>query len=760
MGVKHIFFRLTVLQSALLAGFTQAADIPAAQTTLETVEVQGHRNAARYGYIQSNGTSATATKTNTPVKNTPNSVSVITRRHLDERDPPDLPATLAYTSGISRSGYRGENTMIEASVRGIGGDLGGAGAPAYGGTELPHINGMRYYAHLEFNPYIVDHIDVLKGPASVLYGQANPGGIINIITKQPTGSNEHEIVVKTGSGRRKEAAIDIDRALNDQLSYRLIGAAKHVEWRTGSNGKQASYTLAPSFKWQNDRTRFTLSALYENSPKAGERNFLPRKGTVDAYSDGTRIDRNFFAGDPAFNEHRNRKLRIGYAFEHQVNSHLTLSQDAAWGRYRNKMSVLAALEGARWTQDRPWGPGLRSRAVADGLLGSGEKDIYRESTVWNTHWREFQLDNRATWQFATGRLNHTLLTGLDYYDGREQFDRWEGTTQRGINSAKPVYGATVEPFRQSHNRTTGIRQLGLYLHDQMQWGGLNLQIGGRYDRARTTYTDPLAYSNRSQKLSDGRFTWRAGALYRLPHGLAPYFSYSTSFVPAVGIDNDGRALKPTTARQAEIGLKYTPAEHVMLTASLFDIRQRNLATYDAGSQVQQPDGSFSSGYATTGKARIRGAEIELQGDITPAWGISGSYTYLNQKVLEAAFDTNNNDTTRGKTHWGLPRHSASLWSDYRFRRGSLRGFSIGTGIRYQSKTWGNNFNTFRVPAYALWDLKLAYRAGERFKALRGTNIQLNIQNLTDKKYVASCADDFACFYGTGRRATLSFGYRW
>lgn len=762
--MKATLFKLTALQSTLLASFATAetpAQTPAPTVTeVEAVTVNAMRNAARYGYIEDSGKSTTATKTDVPVRDIPNSVSVVTRRHLDEREPQDLPSTLAYTSGISRSGYRGENTMIEASVRGVGGDLGGAGAPAYGGTELPHINGMRYFAHLEFNPYIVDHIDVLKGPSSVLYGQANPGGIINIHTKKPTGSNENEIMLKAGSGKRKEIAIDIDRTINDQLNYRLISAIKHTEWRTGKNGKQQSYTLAPSLKFDNGQTAFTLSSLYETSPKAGERNFLPRKGTVDTYSDGTRIAQDFFAGDPDFHEHSNRKFRIGYEFKHKINDTLTLSQDLAWGKYHNKMKVMAALEGARWTLDRPWGPGLRSRAVSNGLLGAGEKDLYRESTVWDTRWREFQIDNRATWSFGTGRLKHTLLTGIDYYDGREDFDRWEGATQPGINSAAPIYGVPPEPHPQTMDKTTGIKQLGLYIHDQMQLGNLNLQIGGRYDRARTTHRDPLALDNTGQKITDGKFTWRTGALYHLPYGISPYASYSTSFVPAVGIDNAGNPLKPTTASQAEIGVKYNPNERIMLTASLFDIKQRNLATYDYNSQVQRPDGTWSSGYSTTGKARIRGAEIELQGDITPAWGISGSYTYLNQKVLEAAFDVNNNDTTQGKTHWGIPKHSASVWTDYRFQRGALRGLSIGTGIRYQSATWGNNFNTFRVPAYTLWDMKLAWQPGEQFPALRGSNIQLNVQNLTDKKYVASCADDFACFYGTGRRATLSFGYRW
>lgn len=764
MKSNKFTFKLNTLAAILLtSGLAHGETLPdgAKATELETIEVTGVRNAARYGYVHEGGHSQTATKTDVAVRDVPNSVSVITRRHLDERAPQDLPSTLAYTSGISRSGYRGENSMVEASVRGVGGDLGGAGAPAYGGTELPHINGMRYYAHLEFNPYIVDHIDILKGPASVLYGQANPGGIINIQTKKPTGSNEHEAVLTLGNQGHKEAAIDIDRKATDNLDYRIVAAVKHNQWRVGENGKYQAYTFAPSVKWDNGQTRFTLSALYENVPKAGERNFLLRKGTVDAYSDGTRIAQDFFAGDPNFNGHHNRKLRLGYELEHRATDWLTLRQDLAWGRYRNHMNVLAALEGARWTRDTPWGaPGLRTQAINNGLLGNGEKDIYRESTVWDTKWREFQVDNKAIWKFDSGSLQHTLLTGLDFYYGKEDFARAEGTTQYGINSANPVYGVSILPYQTTSNRHTGIRQIGAYVHDQIKWGNLNLQIGGRYDHAKTTFRDPLAYGNTSQDISDGKFTWRVGALYHLPRGFSPYFSHSTSFVPAIGIDNDGNALKPTTAAQTELGIKYQPSENLLLTASLFNIKQRNLSTYDYNSQVQRPDGSWSSGYSTTGKARIRGAEIELQGDITPAWGLSGSYTYLDQKVLEAAFDVTNNDTTVGKTHWGLPKHSASLWTDYRFQRGALRGLSIGTGVRYHGTTWGNNFNTFRVPSYTLWDMKMAYKLGESVPALRGATIQLNAHNLTNKQYVASCADDFACFYGTGRRVTASFAYRW
>ncbi|WP_274571187.1 TonB-dependent siderophore receptor [Neisseria leonii] len=743
--MKPACFKYSLLYSALLAGLAHAADT----VELDTVQVEGTRNAARYSYIPEGGRSATATKTDRPLSQTPNTVSVVTRRHLDEREPFDLPTTLAYTSGINRSGYRSENSWIEASIRGVSGTMGGGyGAPSYGGTEPTYINGSRYFAHLEFNPYLLQSIDIAKGPNAVLYGQSNPGGIINMNLKAPTGSNEHEIIVKTGTGKRKEIDFDIDRSLNDNLDYRIVGAAKQVEWRVGKNGKQQSYSLAPSLKWRNDRTELKLDLLYENQPNAGERNFLPRKGTIDAYSDGTRIPRDFFAGDPGFHKESNRKLRLGYDLTHTVSDKLTLSQHAAYGRYGSYMKVLASLEGGPWTRF------TRPKAVQQGILGSGEKDIYRESTTWDYNWREFQIDNRARLTFDTGRLNHTLLAGLDYYNGRQSLQKWENTPQYGINSANPVYGVPILPFPQTADQTGRIRQTGLYLHDQMQAGNLHLQIGGRYDMARTAQSDPFSNGS-SQSLKNNRFTWRTGALYQLPYGISPYASYSTTFIPATGFDNNGRALQPVTAAQKEIGIKYQPADNFMLTASLFDIRQKNLSATVRSLRTRQPDGKWTSGIVQDGQARSRGFELEWQGDITPAWGISGSYTYLRQTI-----ERDPAGTSQGNTHWGLPAHSGALWTDYRVQRGALRGLSAGIGYRYTGTTWGNSLNTFKVPAYGLWDLKLAYKPGERFAALRGSTVQLNIQNLADKKYVASCAEEFACFYGTGRRATLSFGYRW
>ena len=183
---------------------------------------------------------------------------------------------------------------------------------------------------------------------------------------------------------------------------------------------------------------------------------------------------------------------------------------------------------------------------------------------------------------------------------------------------------------------------------------------------------------------------------------------------------------------------------MLLSAAWFNIDQKHVTVYDP---VTYDKSQF-------GKVRTRGLEVELQGDITPAWGISGSYTWLDKHVRQDA-----DASLVGNTQWGVPQHSAALWSDYRFS-GALQGLSVGAGVRYIGKTWGNNANTFRVPAYTVWDAKLAYKPGQRFAALKGTTLQLNVQNLADKQYVASCANPASCFYGKGRRVTLSAGYRW
>ncbi|WP_274571759.1 TonB-dependent siderophore receptor [Neisseria leonii] len=707
MKTSRLIFRLAPLPALFAAAFASAAE----QAELERVDVYGTRNAARYEYVSDSAQTRTAAKTDGSLMDVPQSSSTVTRRHLDEREPQDIAETLAYTSGVS-GGYRGENTHIEMSVRGIGGKSNGGGQPTF-------WDGLRYGASLEINPYIIDRIDILKGPASMLYGQSNPGGIVNLMTKQATGSNESEIVLKTGSGNRAEIGLDIDKEWNGQLAYRLVANAKQVDWQAGKQTRQRSLTLAPSLMWRpTERTKLVLKGLYERQPEAGDRNFLISDGTLFPV-DRQRIPLDFFSGDPDYHNLNNTKNQIGYELEHKFNDNLSLQQNLRYGAYNNY---------------------LKSLVVWNSLGGS---NVRRMARIFDENWREFQADTRLVWKTGSDALRHTVLFGADYQDSRSGLKSYLGDAPP-IDWRKPVYGVAVDTPALSGDEKSRVRQTGLYLQDRIEWGNWRFLLGGRYDMAGTSQENRFRATSNSH--SDNKFTWRAGAVYRFSDGLSAYANYATSFLPEAGISADGGSLKPTTANQVEVGVKYRPTPRVLLTGALFNINQSNLSVYDPVTWQK----------TQVGKVRTRGAEIEVQGDITPQWGISGSYTYLDKKVRE-----DSNPALVGTTQWGVPKHSASLWLDYRFgSQNPLKGLSIGTGLRHTGKTWGDNANTFRVPAYTVWDMKLAYKPGSAVPALKGTQVQLNVQNLAGKQYVASCANRVSCFYGKGRVWTLSGGYRW
>lgn len=698
-------FRFTLLQAALLAGFAHGQDT----VVLDEVHIEGRRNAARYAYTADAEKTQTATKTAADVATVPQSVSVVTRRHLDEREPQDVAETLAYTAGAS-GGYRGENGAIEMTVRGIRYKSAGGGEPTY-------INGLRYWPSLEINPYVIDRIETLKGPASVLYGQANPGGIVNLSLKEATGSNENEIMLKTGSGKRMELQADFDRELNDQFALRMVGAAKQMDWQAGNNARQRAFTLAPSLRWRPDeKTELVLNALYENQPEAGDRNFLLKQGTIDAV-DGQHVGHKFFAGDPNFHDFNNRKAQISYRFSHDFGNNVSIHQNVRYGKYNDYWKTLVV-----------WDPGAGSEMV-------------RRARIFDTDWRDFLADTRVQWKPNFGQTQHNIIVGLDYTDRRNDLYGRLGSAP-SIDWRNPVYGVYVGKPPLSNDETVKMRQTGVYLQDQISRGGWHFLIGGRYDRSKSKSEDRRWNEQSSQ--SDGKFTWRTGLLYRFDNGISPYVSYSTSFIPEAGKAADGNNLKPSTAVQVEAGIKYQPNPALLMTASVFDISQKNLVVRDP----------VTFDKSQIGKIRTRGAEIEVQGDITPAWGISGSYTFLGKKIRQDSVAAN-----IGTTSWGVPRHSFSLWSDYRFS-GALQGISAGVGLRHTGKTWGDDANTFRVPAYTLWDMKIAYKPGTHFPALKGSTVQLNVQNIGNKEYVASCAGTYSCFYGKGRVWTLSAGYRW
>ncbi|TIU28380.1 MAG: TonB-dependent siderophore receptor, partial [Mesorhizobium sp.] len=346
----------------------------------------------------------------------------------------------------------------------------------------------------------------------------------------------------------------------------------------------------------------------------------------------------------------------------------------------------------------------------------------------------FSVDNQVEWKTSTGPIDHTLLLGLDY----KRFDLHD---ESGFEDAppldvlNPVYNGAPPVTSRYDQSNTLQNQTGLYAQDLMTIDRWNFVFSGRYDDVQTKVTDRPTGVRTSY--SADAFSGRAGVIYNFDYGISPYVSVSRSFLPLTGTDTaTGDAFKPETAVQYEAGVKYQPTwlPDVMLTASLFDLTRENVVTSDGVLFNRQ-----------IGKVNSCGVELEAVGQMTPDLKLTGAYTWYDLKIEEG------NPAEIGKVTTGTPEQFASLWLDYAIPFDRLPGITIGGGVRYVGSSYADAANTQKVPDYAVVDAAIRYEK-DNFKAA------LNVSNLFDKAYVASC--NITCFYGESREIGLTMGYKW
>lgn len=696
-----------------------------AQTpTLSPVTVQGQRetgNGPVEGFVA--GIARTGTKTDTPLAEVPQAVSVITRDQMDQQNVHSVGDSLRYTPGVYADSRIG-GVLESVFMRGFGGFAAAAINPQFlDGLPLPKGAG---WAASVVDPSTLERIDVLRGPASVLYGQASPGGIVNMVSKRPTAQPFHELSIESGNRDRAQASLDISGPLTDDStwSYRLNGMARRVDEQV-DHSKQQRFVIAPTLEWKPDAdTRLILLASLQNDPSNNFAGWLPAKGTLQANLAG-RIPTRFFAGQPDYDDYSRKQAMLGYAFEHRFNNTWTVRQNLRYTRLDVDFKGVAVDYFAPFAS----GPGLLDRSAS-----------WSRERV-----NSLALDNQAQANFETGALRHTVLAGLSYERSSADMHASGFGPVPPIDYRAPNYNQPfgVPPLAQ-HTRQTPDR-IGFYAQDQIRWDRWAVTLGGRQDRARMNTDDRLRGT--STRTQDRAFTGRIGAVYLFDNGIAPYASYSTSFEPTLGTDHAGNAFQPTKARQAEVGVKYQPAgSNSSFAVSAFDIRQRNVLTTD-------PSHPFYS--VQTGAVRSRGIELEGRASLTNHLDLVAAYTYLDTTI---ASDTDN--TLVGKRLAAVPRQLASLWLNYAFSDGDLAGLSIGGGVRHIGRSAGDSANTFGVPAVTLVDLALGYDLGAYRPALKGWRVAAHIGNLFDKTYVSSCFSEGGCFYGNRRTVTASLGYRW
>ncbi|WP_245411872.1 TonB-dependent siderophore receptor [Phyllobacterium leguminum] len=664
------------------------------------------------GYVAKQG--STGMKTDTPLIETPQSVSVVTRDQMDTMNMDSLNSVLRYTPGVNGNVYGTDNRGMGVQLRGL--------SSAHGvfyrdGLKLKE---SQYVFFTGLDPFGAERYEILRGPASVLYGQTGPGGIINYVSKRPTEERINDVSFSVGNFNRKEGRFDFSGQASPEsdLYYRLVGLVRKGDTQIDYVNEDRVF-IAPSVTWKPDEdTKLTVLSNYQRDRSGWAMQYLPADGTIRPSPHGFgKLPSSRFVGEPGFDTYNNTQASIGYEFEHRFNETWQIKQNARYVWMKHD-------------EEGVFGGGLQE----DGRT----YDRYADAGGSRLH--GVTIDTQALADFETGALEHKFLMGLDYSRYKYRDFAAEGTAEP-LDIWNPVYGSPIGELTPYQNTTTIQEQIGLYAQNQITLDKWHLTLGGRQDWVNSEVSDPIADQHIEQK--DKAFTGRAGLVYLADNGLAPYISYSESFLPEAGFDSAGNPFEPETGRQYEVGVKYQPVGwNSFITLSAFELTRQNVMR-SAGDEVFQ-----------TGEITSRGIELEGVASVASGVDLRLAYTYLDTEISKATTVNEDGSSNQGNTPFGVPTHSASLWANYKVQSGALEGLGLGAGVRYVGSTYGDDANTFKVPAVTLVDASVSYD-------WKNVQLQLGASNLFDKTYVASCfAESFGCFYGEGRRVTGTLKVSW
>lgn len=666
---------------------------------------------ASTGYVATR--TAAGTKTDTPIVETARSLSVITRQQLDDRQVLNLNDALRYTAGVQSSGYGSDSRADWLRVRGFD------PTQFLDGLALPKGS----FANPKVEPWNLERITVLRGPASSVYGQTPPGGMLDMVSRRPQAESAHQIEAQAGSNEHKQINFDSTGKIDDEgrFLYRVSGVVRDSNSPI-DHIPDKRYNIAPSLTWNVDEdTKLTFISQYTRDDTGITGQFLPLQGTKLPSAAG-KISHHKNLGEPDWDFYDRTYYALGYAFEHRLNDTWQFRQNLRYTK--NDLSFQAVNVGTVNTVD------------ADG-------NVNRESGIINEDISQFAVDNNFQADFDTGAVSHTLLLGLDHQRANTNYQWLYGLGVPPINVNRPVYGADMSGVSyitlQDFNQKT--QQTGVYVQDQMSLDNWRLTLGGREDWVHTGTRFNVNDATSTQR--DKAFSGNVGLSYVFDNGVTPYISYTESFQPTMGADaRAAQSFAPTEGRQYEVGVKYQPVgSQTLLTAAVYDLTQQN---------VRVTEGSITR---QVGELQVRGLELEASTQLTDNFKAIASYTYTDTEITKGlATDVGNRMAL-------IPRNQATLWADYTWHNGLLDGFGVGGGVRYVGDTYGNTANTSvaHVSSYTVYDASAHYDLGRLDNSMKGLSVAVEAKNLFNKDYLANC-DGFWCYYGDERNVVASVNY--
>ncbi|MEI7134858.1 TonB-dependent siderophore receptor [Pectobacterium atrosepticum] len=701
-------FQQILSNSGISAQYSADGSVTLVQrTTSEPVPVSAPV-VAKNDRIVVNAPPNTAMKLDVPVSETPRAVAVVTEKQIEERGAQKIDQALRYSSGILATTYGPDNKAEWVTIRGFSDQ-------SRFQNGLATLNEDGFYGQ-QIEPFGVERIEVLKGPASVLYGQNPPGGLVNVITKRPTRLPQGKVELEYGSNDYRHLAVDSAGPLNDDGSvlYRVVALARDTSGEMDFSKSKRLY-LAPSVTFLGEDTELTVLASYMDTNSDTTNGFKLPYGTLHGTPFG-KVGYKTSLGEPGMNRHDTRQFNLGYEFTHNLNDTWTFHQNLNYAYLNLDLRNAYALSMAD------------ARQANRGLT-------YRDGFAQN-----WATDNRLVGEWQWEDIENTLLLGFDYRRANAQ-SRDGNLYSFGapIDIFNPVYGNYASPDSQLFDHRSGRHQTGYYVQNQIKYDErLIVLLGGRYDVAKSR--DRNLSSGEDTRTDDTKFTKTAGVMYLFDNGISPYISYSESFLPVSGRDGYQRPYVPEEGQQTEVGVKYTPEGfNGYASAALFNLEQKNVKTTDP----KNPNLTIQSG-----EARSRGLELELSGEVYTGLTLTANYTYNEVETTKSG-----SVGEVGKRLPGLPEQIVSGWATYAFN-GKLEGLSIGSGVRYVGSSYGDIANTadMKVPAYTLWDAMIAYDFSKDWR------LQVNATNLANHEYVSAC--NYWCYYGEGRNVSANVSYRW
>lgn len=680
---------------------------------------------------------ATGIKTDTPLKEIPQSISVVGAEQIRDQGAQNLQEALRYVPGVVADGYG-----IDSRADG----------PLIRGTEASeYLDGLRrtsayYTSSYRVDPYFMERIEVLRGPASVLYGQAPVGGLINSVSKRPQDQPSGEIGIEYGTFDFKQVKFDTTGQITSdgKWSYRLTGLARDSETQVDYVDDDR-YAIAPAITYRPDSaTTITLLGHFQKDETGSSSQFFPIVGTLFPNENGRTISRDRFVGEPG--DYYNTDVASGTLLvEHKFSSWLKLQHASRYADIHNDYDSTYAVFWDTTYLEPQIQPLIPSFAGGTPYIpGSDEERLYR--TRWRaiTDTQTFNQDTNLEAKFSTGVLAHKVLGGVDYSNFRASQGTASALDLNGINVYNPVYGQAVWLGTDCSSNSPAIvttpeicsyadqevTQTGLYVQDQIRLGNWIAIFGARKDWIENET------GGSTQK--DDAVTYRAGLMYEFASGFTPYFSYGESFVPVVGTTspaNGSRSFDPQAGRMYELGFKYQPpGANFAINSAIYDIEESNRLEGDP----------VNSAYSIqTGAVAIKGFEIELTGQVTKNLKVVGGYSYT-----QAEYD---GDENKGNQLESVPKHLASMWGVWSFDQPYLKGWSVGASVRYIGESWDSS-NTIEVSDVTLFDAMIAYEEDS-------WRWSINARNLEDKEYFSTCLSRGDCWYGNARTITTGLTYK-